>query len=269
MTRHTKKWKASKLQELQLLAGEYPVIAIASLSGFPSALSQQLRKKLQGKAVVKVSKTRVVKKALLGAKSDLKALEPHLSGSVAVIFTTMNPFELFSFLKKNRGSVAAKEGSVAPQDIVIPAGDTGIPPGPALSDLKAAGLKTVIKGPTISIAEDKVVAKTGDVITKGVAGALSKLNIKPIKVGLNIVACLEKGELFPAGVLDFDAEGTMQRFVQAHRNAVNLAVEIEHFTKETTEILVMKAFRNAKALSEEAKLGAGAPEGAAGGKAAA
>jgi large subunit ribosomal protein L10 len=114
-----------------------------------------------------------------------------------------------------------------------------------------------MKGPTISIAEDKVVARKGEVITKAVAGALSKLNIKPIKVGLSVVACIEKGQVFTADELDFDADEVGARFASAHQNAINLAVEIEHFTRETTELLLIKAYRSAKAVSAEAKIGGG------------
>jgi len=101
----------------------------------------------------------------------------------------------YAKIKKNKGSSSAKAGMLAQDDIVIPAGDTGLPPGPALSDLKQAGLKTKIQGPTISIAEDKLVAKKGEAISAGVANALGKLNIKPIKIGLNLVACYEHGEM--------------------------------------------------------------------------
>ncbi len=254
MTMHSRKWKEAQVSELQQLADKYQVIAIASLQNFPGALAKELRKKLQGKAVVKVSKTRVIERALQNSKADTKGLLGHVKGSVAIIFTDMNAFELYAFLKRNKVRMPAKSGIMAPDDIVIPAGDTGLPPGPALSDLKAVGLKTVMKGPTISIAEDKMVTRKGEAISAAVAGALSKLGIKPVKVGLNVVACLEKGQLFLAEILDIDVGKVRQQFVEAHRNAFSLAVEAGYFTKETIKILVSKAFRQAKALSLEANI---------------
>jgi len=251
MTKHTKPWKEAQAKELKLLAEKYHVVAVAPLKNFPGVLAKDLRKKLQGKAVVKVSKTRVVALALKGTKSGL-GLDPHLKGSVAVIFSELNPFELFSLLKKNSVSMPAKEGMVAPDNIVVPAGDTGLPPGPALSDLKAAGLKTVMQGPTISIAEDKVVSKKGELITAGVSGALSKLGIKPIKVSLRASACVEKGQVFLADVLDIDIGKVRRQFAECARNAFNIAVEIAYVTKETAPALVGKAFRAAKAVAIEA-----------------
>lgn len=58
MKKHVLKWKQAHLSELKKLLPEYSVIGIATLEGFPAALFQTLRKKLQGKAVIKVSKTR-------------------------------------------------------------------------------------------------------------------------------------------------------------------------------------------------------------------
>jgi large subunit ribosomal protein L10 len=254
MTSHTRKWKEAQVEELQQLADKYPVIAVASIKNFPGALAKELRKKLQGKAVVKVSKTRAIALAFGKSKAETKELESHLKGSVAVIFTEMNPFELYAFLKKNKVSMPAKSGVIAPNDIVIPAGDTGLPPGPALSDLKAAGLKTVMQGPTISIAEDKLVTKKGETVSEAVAGALGKLGIKPMKIGLNVVACLEKSQVFLADVLDIDTDKVRKDFASAARNALNLAVEVSYFTKETVSVLVSKGYKNAKAVALEASI---------------
>ena len=254
MTSHTKKWKAAQVQELQQLADQYPIISIASLQNFPGALAKQLRKKLQGKAVIKVTKTRILKKALKNSKHDISSLDEHLVGSIAVIFSEINPFELYSLLKKNSVSMSAKAGLIAPNDILVPAGDTGLPPGPALSDLKAAGLKTVMQGPTISIGEDKIVAKEGEVITPGVAGALSKLGIKPIKVRLSITSALENGQLYLGEVLNIDVDIVKQNFANAARTAFNIAVDVAYFTTETMPVLITKGYKNAKAIAIEANI---------------
>ena len=37
-------------------------------------------------------------------------------------------------------------GDIAPVDIIVPAGDTGIPPGPAIGTLTKAGIKASIQG---------------------------------------------------------------------------------------------------------------------------
>lgn len=249
MTRHTKTWKLSQVESLQKLAKAYPVVAIASLESFPASLFGKLRKKLSGLAVVRVSKVRVIHKALMQGNPALAPLSPHINKNVAVIFSSLNPFELYSFLKKNKGALLAKEGQPAPEDIWVSARDTGLPPGPALSDLKNAGLKVKIQGPTIQVTEDSLVAKKGTPISKAAAGALAKLDIKPIKVGLSMLACFEKGEIFLPIVLDIDSEKVFENFVTAEQKAFFLALGIEYPTVKTLPVLIGKASREAKAVS--------------------
>lgn len=249
MKRHTRNWKETHANELRKLFDSYEIIGIADLSGFPAGLFQAMRKKLHGKAVIKVVKTKVAKKALGESRLSGKGLENKLEGSLAIIFTKMNPFELFAFLKKNKGSIAAKEGQIAPFDIVVPAGDTGLPPGPALSDLKAAGLNARIQGSTIVIPNDTVVTKKGQAITKPVAGTLSKLDIKPMKVGLNLVCVLEKEEIYSAETLDIDTEKMFRDFGLAYMQAIELAIEAQYFTPLVTEKMIERCQRQANAIS--------------------
>lgn len=254
MTKHIRKWKEESYVEIKQLVDKYPVVAIASLEGFPANLFSELRKKLANKAVVKVSKTRVVQKALQESNISNKDLAKKANKSIAIIFTEMNPFELYAYLKKNKGSANAKPGMEAPNDILVTAGDTGLPPGPALSTLKAAGLKTKLQGPTIEIAEDKVVTKKGEIVRPEVASVLQQLNIKPIKVGLNIIAACEDGELYKANVLNIDNEEVFNNFVIAQQKAFNLAFNATIFTNQTTELFIQKAFRESKALALEANI---------------
>ncbi len=251
MTSHNRKWKEAQLKELKELASKYSVIAVSDIRFFPASLFQQIRKKLHGQAEVRVSKTKVIRKALAEV-SKTKVLSDFAQTNCAVIFTDMNPFELFAFLKKNKGKVPAKAGAVAEDDISIPAGDTGLPPGPALSDLKAAGLKVAVQGSTIAIMEDKVVTKKGEAVSAPVAGTLAKLNIMPFKVGMKLVAALEGTQVFKADVLDIDVDEVFAKFVSGHRNAFNLAFNAAITNKATIGMLLAKTFRDAKAVALEA-----------------
>jgi large subunit ribosomal protein L10 len=248
MTSHTKKWKADKRQEIAQLAKSHKIIAVATLEKLPANIVSVLRKKLAGKAELRVAKTRVVQKALAESGIDTSKLDKYVAKSVLVIFSKVNPFELFAFVKKNKGSTAAKENDIADADIMVQAGDTGLPPGPALSTLKAAGLEVKVAGPTISVSKDKVVAKKGEPIKKEVADVLGKLNIKPIKIGMKVVGVLDLNEnmFYTAEALDVDEEELMNKFVLAHQQAVNLAVNAEIFEDEAVELIVVKAEREAK-----------------------
>ncbi len=251
MTSHNFEWKKNQVEELKALVSNHAVVAVAELDRFPASMFQILRKALKGKAVMKVSKNRVIKKAFedQGIGSDFL---DKILGSVVVIFTDMNPFELYTFIKKNEGKTFASSGMIAENDIVVPAGDSGLPPGPALSELKAAGIKTKLEGPTIQIAKDCVVTKKGEVITPEVASALQKLEIKTVNVRLNLTNALEGKDIFARDILDIDTEQVFNDFVSAHNKAFNLAFNSGIVMPQNIELFIAKAFTNSKALAIEA-----------------
>ena len=252
MTSHNRKWKETKKAEITQLAKDYPFIAVVTLEELPANIVSVLRKRLHGEAVIKVAKTRVVKKAFEDSKVDTSKIDSIVTESIAIIFSKKNPFELFSFIKKNKGEASAKVGDIAPQDIIVQAGDTGLPPGPALTPLKAAGLKVAVQGPTISIVADKVVTKKGEEINAAVAEVLGKLNIKPMKIGMKVLGVLDKEEnsFYSAEALDVDEEELFNKFVLAYQNAINLCVNAEIFNDASAELIVIKAQREAKAIQE-------------------
>ncbi len=252
MAKHSMEWKKSESASITELAKRYPVVAVANLSGFPASQFQELKKKLRGKAMLRVSKMRVIKRAL--GDAGMPQLADATSGSCALVFAHMNPFELFSFLKGNAGRAAAKPGSIAPQDIVVPAGDTGLPPGPALGELKAAGLDVRIQGATIVVAEPKVVAKANEPIPAPAAAVLSKLNIRPIEVRLRITAVLEDGQLYMADVLDINSDEIFSKICKAYANSYALALEAAYPTRETTKALVQRACSVAKEIALKARV---------------
>lgn len=253
MTTHTKKWKHNEVTRLVQLAKEYPVIGVADLQGFPANLHGQLKVKLAGKAHLTVSKRKVIQRALKQAGADEK-LVSGMKGSTAVLFSKVNPFELFALVKQATGKVAAKEGQIAPEDIIVPAGDTGLPPGPALSDLKGAGLNVRVQGATIAVMEDKVVTKKGDVISAPVVNVLGKFGIKPMRLRLSVTNVLEKGQIYHANVLDIDETQVFANFVKAEQQAFNLAVNAIILNDKSTPVIITKAFREAKQVALDANV---------------
>ncbi|MBN3036867.1 MAG: 50S ribosomal protein L10, partial [Candidatus Diapherotrites archaeon] len=169
--------KVKEVKELTEFLQKYPVVAIASIKSLPAPQFQEIRKKLRGKAVVRVTKINLLKRAMKAAGKN--ELETNLTGPIAVLFTEMSGFKLFKTLKQSRSKAPAKVGQEAPFDLIVPKGDTGLPPGPALGDLKSAGINARIDGGSIKVMSDSTVAKKGETITELAAAALNKLGIKP------------------------------------------------------------------------------------------
>ena len=117
-----------------------------------------------------------------------------------VLFSKENPFSLFKVLKKNKSSAPAKAGQKAPKDILVSKGGTNLPPGPMISQLSNVGIKTGVENGKIAIKEDCIVAKEGDEISQPLAEVLTRLEIEPMEIGLNLSAVYENGEILTKSV---------------------------------------------------------------------
>jgi len=80
---------------------------------------------------------------------------------------------------------------------------------------------------------------------------LTRLEIFPVEIGMNLHAVFENGSIFKPDVLDIDVDGMMGRMRQASTNALNLAIEAGWYNELTIRPLLMKAHNNAFALAIE------------------
>ncbi len=244
--------KMRRVEELGKLLNEYKNVGLFYLEGVPANQIQVIRKELRGEAIIKVEKQAVIERAIENYRKELEKLLPFMeSKAVGIILTNLDPFKLYGKVMKIKTKAPAKPGMVAPNDILVPAGETELPAGPALSELKAAGLPVKIDKGKIVVEKDSVIAKKGDVITPEIASALAKLDIKPIELTLKIAAIYEDGVIYTPEVLEIDEEQVLNDFVTCARHAFNLSVEITYPVKENIEVLVVKAHRDAYALSLE------------------
>ena len=248
MTTHIKKWRISQFDVIKDIVSSYKIIGIGSLENFPAALLHKLKKNMP-ETTFKVTNKNVLKKVLeaLGHKDIIDKLP----NQPILILSNQNAFELYGKIKRNKARSKAKIGMLAPIDFVVPEGDTGLPPGPALSDLKKVGIKAQVRGATIYVPADTTILKQGEVITSDVVSTLSKLNIKPVELVLEVVGVKEDGLIYTLEVLNVDADEIYSRLINAIRSSINLGVEIGYATSMTIEPMIMMAELKAKALEKE------------------
>lgn len=247
-----KKDKPVVSENLAKLISEYPVIGIASMHKMPGRQLQQIKQKLGGRAVIKVMKKSILFHAF--DKTGIKGVEKlkeMAKGEIALLLTRENQFKIYKEISKIKSPASAKAGDIAPEDIEIKAGPTDLTPGPAITALQKAGLKTKVEGGKISITADKVVCKKGDVITAELAALFTMLKMQPMKIGLNVIAMLENGIVYGKETLSIDEEKLMQDIAAAICHMTNLSVFIGYPTKETIELMIQKAYREMKNLGTE------------------
>jgi large subunit ribosomal protein L10 len=249
-----RKISPKKLQEVEFLKEnieKYNVIGLVSMEKIDSRSITKLRKALRGKVVMRMSKKRLIKRALSESKKkNIAKLVDEIVGSSAMIFTDMDPIELSQFLESSATKGPAKAGDIAPEDIVVPAGDTRIPPGPIISEFSTIlKLPTMIKDGTINIREDTVTHHTGDSIDLKQALLLKRLGIEPMTVSLDFYCAWENGEILPRAVLHLDTEKILIEFATGAQHGLNVALSLNMVTGATIVPLLTRATQHANAIA--------------------
>jgi large subunit ribosomal protein L10 len=134
-------------------------------------------------------------------------------------------------------------------DIVVPAGNTGQPPGPVISQLNSVGLPTRIESGSVWVSKDTLVVKKGEPINERLAGVLSKLGIKAVELGIAMHAILDEGSVLSSEQLRLDLEQTKKNFGQGFGDALALSLEVAYPTPENIMTLLQLAHQKAFALS--------------------
>tara|TARA_Y100000310_G_scaffold335162_1_gene416526 strand:+ start:1713 stop:2570 length:858 start_codon:yes stop_codon:yes gene_type:complete len=243
--------KKKIVKELVQLIDEYPIIGLVDMENLPSPQLQKMKRQLKGQVIVRMAKARLIKIAFdKSKKEDISKVTERIRGMPALLFTKDNPFKLFKTLQASKSSAPAKAGQTAPTDVVIPEGKTPFAPGPIIGELGQLGIKTGVEEGKVAVKVAKTVVKEGEQFDAKTAEILTRLNILPMEVGLNIVTVYEDGTLFDRKTLDIDEEAYVADLQRLHNEAMNLAVKIGYASKDTIKHLILKAHRDATALAD-------------------
>ena len=246
------KKKTQMYQQLQELPKKYKVLSIIQMQKVRSTQILPLRKILKDDVEFVSIKDKIAKKVF--ADSDvpgIKEIIKEISGQCMLIFTNMSPFKLNVLLAKNKIMMNARGGDIASVDIVVPAKNTGIAPGPMLTEFKNAGIPTKIDQGTIWIAKDSTPALKGEAISEQLAAILGKLDIKPVEAGISLYTALEDGTKYAEAEMVIDVEKVREQFGQAHQEAVSLSIEAAYITADNISQILGKAAQSARSVSVE------------------
>ncbi len=246
------KRKAQMYQQLQELPKKYKVLALVKMDKVRSTQILPLRKALKDDVEFFNIKDKVAQKALENLDiPGIKDMAAELTGQCMFMFTNMSPFKLNVLLAKNKIMMAARGGDIASVDVVVPAKNTGIAPGPMLTEFKEAGIPTKIDQGTIWIAKDTTPVKKGEAINEKLAALLGKLDIKPVEAGITLYTALEEGFKYAEQEMIIDVEKIKDEFAQAHQEAVSLSIEAAYVTPENISQILSKAAQAARSVSVE------------------
>jgi large subunit ribosomal protein L10 len=246
--------KIGEVEEIAELVRKHKVIGIASLQKVRAAQLQAFKKNLAGTVYMRVFKNTLMRRAVENCKErpELSKLMEYLTGPNVYLLTDLNPFNLVLMLEKGKVKTTAKSGDIAAFDVVVPAGNTGQPPGPIISQLNAVGLPTRIESGSVWVNKDTLVVKKGEVISERLASILSKLGIKPVEAGLAMKIAFDEGLIITEEQLRLDMDGTRKNVESAFADAFALSLSVAYPTEDNMVALLQIAHREAYSLSVNA-----------------
>ncbi|MFZ3385040.1 MAG: 50S ribosomal protein L10 [Candidatus Methanoperedens sp.] len=251
---HIPKWKKDEIEDIKRLMTSHSSIGIVGVTGIPSNQLQLMRKSLRGIADLKMCRNSLIDRALAESSDDIKQINKYVESQTALLFTNENPFKLFKILDKGKTSAPMKAGGIAPKDIVVEKGPTSFPPGPIVGELTGAGIPAGIEGGKVVIRQTKTVAKKGDVVDAKLASILSRLEIHPMELGLDLRAVYEHGMIYESKILSVDETTYTNNLTLAVQHAFNLSVNSAYPAKATISTLLTKAASQSRNLAINAEV---------------
>jgi large subunit ribosomal protein L10 len=248
--------RPEKLAEVQGLADTirgHRTTAVVAIRGVPASALQKMRRSLREKGhPILVAPNSSLRHAIELAVPDRPALQPlldHVVDQTAILSAEGNPFSLYQELARTRSPTPARGGELAPHDIVVPAQTTSFKPGPIVGELQHAGFPAAIEKGKVVLKKDATVVKAGLPISREVAGLLTRLDIFPLEVGLELRAAVDGDTFYAPSVLAVDLDAKRAELARAHMRALALALEIGYATPATVPLLVTRAHRRALAVA--------------------
>ena len=247
-------WKKGEVDEIAELIENYESIGVVDIEGIPSRQLQKMRSELYGEATLRMSRNTLLNRALDRIDEGLESLGEYLTGHVGLVGTNDNPFALYKHLEASKTPAPINAGEVAPNDIVIPEGDTGMDPGPFVGELQSIGANARIDEGSIQVLEDSTVVEEGEAVSADVANVLSELGIEPKEVGLDLRAVYADGVLFESDELELDVGEYRDDVAAAATAARNLSINAKYPTGRTAPTMLAQASGEAKSLGLQAAI---------------
>ena len=230
-----------------------PITALVGVRGVPASALQSMRREFRARGhPIVVAPNTAIRHAIEEAAADRPALKPlldHVEDQTAILSAQGNPFSLYQEFSRTRSPTPARGGETAPHDIQVPAGTTSFKPGPIVGELQHAGFPAAIEKGKVVLKKDTVIVKAGQTISREVAGLLTRMDILPLEVGLDLRALVDGETFYSPNVLAVDLDARREEVLRAYRQALGVALEIAYPSPATVPLLLGRAHRRALALA--------------------
>jgi large subunit ribosomal protein LP0 len=224
--------KLGYFEKLRGLLEEYKSIFIVQVDNVSSQQMHEIRQSLRGEGVVLMGKNTMVRRAVRGFLAEFPEyanLLPHVKGNVGFVFTNGDLKEIRDKILANKVAAPARAGAIAPDDVYVPAGNTGMEPGKT-SFFQALGVPTKIARGTIEITIDLKLVEANTKVGASEATLLNMLNISPFTYGMGISQVYDNGQVFPPSVLDIEEKQLLGVFSSAINTIATISLAANYPT---------------------------------------
>jgi large subunit ribosomal protein LP0 len=247
--------KSAYFDKLKTLLEEYRSIFIVTVDNVASQQMHEIRIALRGKAVVLMGKNTMVRRAIKGfiqdgSMSDIERILPSVKGNVGFVFTNEDLKDIRTQILANRVAAPARAGAVAPLDVYIPAGNTGMEPGKT-SFFQALGVPTKIARGTIESTQDLKLVEAGSTVGASEATLLNMLNISPFTYGMGISQIYDQGQVFAPDVLDIEESQLLKAFSTAVNTVATISLALNFPTLPSVIHSIVNTYKNVLSVAVE------------------
>lgn len=163
-------------------------------------------------------------------------------GNVGFIFTNGDLKDIRTKILANRVAAPARAGAIAPADVYVPAGNTGMEPGKT-AFFQALGVPTKIARGTIEITADVKVCEAGSKVGSSEATLLNMLNISPFTYGMSIAQIYDAGQTFESKVLDIEESQLLKAFTSAINTIATISLATNYPTLPSVIHSVVNSYK--------------------------
>ncbi|KAI9904725.1 hypothetical protein N3K66_001254 [Trichothecium roseum] len=248
--------KAGYFDKLKGLLEEYKSVFVVEIDNVSSQQMHEIRHSLRKDGVVLMGKNTMVRRALktfVNDSPEYERLLPHIRGNVGFVFTNGDLKDIRDKILSNRVAAPARAGALAPADVWVPAGNTGMEPGKT-SFFQALGVPTKIARGTIEITTDLKLVEAGTKVGPSEATLLNMLNISPFTYGLGIAQVYDEGQTFPAEVLDIGEEQLLKTLASAITTVASISLAINFPTLPSVIHSVVNSYKKLLAVAVETEV---------------
>jgi len=239
--------------KLESAINEYENILIITVDFVGSKQMQRVRSAIRGQGIVLMGKNTIMRKVIrdnMEKNPKLANLLPHIKGNMGFVFTKGDLNQIRKKVSEFKMPAAAKSGVIAPVDVSIPPGPTGLDPGQT-SFFQTLNVATKITKGSIEITSSVRLCTAGEKVTASAVALLSKLNIKPFEFGIEVPTVYEDGSVYDASVLDLSTDDLVNMFCGAVAKLAAISFELGHINAATIPHSFGRAFQMLIAIAIE------------------